>query len=65
LILFFLVLSKGGVSVIELLLLIRVFGNASCIQLSQLLSNSPFDGSVVFGLESIFEALENPSASGL
>ena len=51
--------------IVELLLLIRVLSNASRIQLTQLLGYTAHDGGVVFGLESIFEALENPSASGL
>ena len=50
--------------IVELLLLIRVLSNAPRIQLTQLLGYTARDGGVVFGLESIFEALENPPASG-
>jgi len=52
------------VSIIELLLLIREFSDTPSIKLTQLLSNTTLDLCVVFGLESIFEALENPSSSG-
>lgn len=52
-------------SIVKLLLLISEFSDASCIELSQLLGDSTLDLRVVFGLEGIFEALENPSSSGL